>query len=185
MFLRLRIDDGLANHVSLETVKAVKEGVQALGEVLAEVGVLGVVEAVLEDVAGAVNVAGGRRAVASVKGTALDLEVVLADMEDVVVVEDGLALLEVEDLGTRHRPADEVGLTLLRCAYTLVRAGNGGEARVVVQRRVPLDAVVLDRELGELLVGRGSRLDVVAVPREVVVLAEGVDQDVEELWRVC
>lgn len=103
-------------------------------------------------------------------------------LTDVVVVEDGLALLELERLGTGHRCAAEVGLTLLGGADAVVRGGDGGEARVVVQRRVPLDGVVLDGESGELLVRVGSCLDVVTVPRERVVLAEGVDEDVEELW---
>lgn len=105
-------------------------------------------------------------------------------LTDVVVVEDSLALLERERLGAGHGAAAEVGLTLLGGADALVRAGDGGEACVVVQRSVPLDGVVLDRQCGELLGGSSGRLDVVAVPRKRVVLVKGVDEDVEELWCV-
>lgn len=77
----LGVDDRLANHVGLQTVEAVEHGPEVLRHRLAELGGGGVVEAVLEEVARAVGVAGGGRAVAAVEGAALDLEVVLADVD--------------------------------------------------------------------------------------------------------
>lgn len=85
-------------------------------------------------------------------------------LTDVVVVEDALALLEVQSLGSWHLTALEVGLALLGCADTVVAPGDGSEAAVVVQGSVPLDGVVLDLELLCLLLGRGVGLDVVTVP---------------------
>lgn len=77
----LGVDNGLALLESLQSVETVKHGPKSLGDALAELWLGGVAQVVLEEVTGTADIAGGRGAVAAVEGAALNLEVVLADVD--------------------------------------------------------------------------------------------------------
>jgi len=98
----------------------------------------------------------------------------------IVLIEHGLALLQSHHFRPRHLPALEIRLPLRIRPYPVVRTRHGGEAIIVVQRGVPLDAVVVDRETLTLFLGGGGGLHVVAVPGEGVIFLERVDEEVEQ-----
>lgn len=109
-----------------------------------------------------------------VQAQALAGAAVAAAVQDVVVVEDGVAGVEPHDEPARHARLERVRESLGVGARPRVRARDHDERLVAVaERQVPLRVPGRLPQARDLLLGGGGGRDVVAVPPQLVVAAVG------------